>query len=143
MKIVEIKILKYLLLEGCMVLCISLTGCKMKVIPKEEAQNEVKFAIISEECIPKSLEKLIEERKENEIKLTYIDQNKRYIVVGYGEQEGGGYSIYIKELYKTRNALYVDTCLIGPEEKEKKKEIVSYPRIVLQVSEMGLPVVFK
>ena len=118
-------------------------GCRIKVIPEEEQRSEVNFTIISDECIPKSLEKLIENRKEKGMKLTYMDQGKRYIVVGYGEQKSGGYSIYIKDLYKTVNAVYVDTCLVGPDEKEENKDIVSYPKIVLQISEIGLPVVFQ
>ena len=98
--------------------------------------------IVSEECIPKELSSLIENRKEEEIKLTYVDENDRYIVIGYGKQNTGGYSIYIKELYITENAIYVDTCLMGPKE-QKVKDVPSYPVIVIQISEMGLPVVFK
>ena len=119
-----------------------LLGCKMQIVPQEE-RSEVSFSIISKECIPESLAKLIEERKEEEIKLTYVDQGQRYIVIGYGKQNSGGYSIYIKDLYKTENALYVDTCLMGPKEKEQKQETTSYPMIVLRISEMGLPVVFQ
>ena len=53
-------------------------------------------------------------------------------------------SIYIKDIYATENALYVDTCLLGPQKKTRKgKEVPSYPVIVLQITEMGLPVVFK
>ena len=125
------------------ILLLLIQGCRIKVIPEEEQHSEVHFTIISDECIPESLEKLIESRKEKEMKLTYIDQGKRYIVIGYGEQKSGGYSIYIKDLYKTVNAVYVDTCLVGPDEKDKKEDIVSYPKIVLQISEMGLPVVFQ
>ena len=125
------------------ILLLLIQGCRIKVIPEEEQHSEVYFTIISDECIPESLEKLIESRKEKEMKLTYIDQGKRYIVIGYGEQKSGGYSIYIKDLYKTVNAVYVDTCLVGPDEKDKKEDIVSYPKIVLQISEMGLPVVFQ
>ena len=125
------------------ILLLLIQGCRIKVIPEEEQRSEVNFTIISDECIPKSLEKLIETRKEKEMKLTYMDQGKRYIVIGYGEQKSGGYSIYIKDLYKTVNAVYVDTCLVGPDEKEEKEDIVSYPKIVLQISEIGLPVVFQ
>ena len=77
------------------------------------------------------------------MKLTYVDQGKRYIVIGYGKQNSGGYSIYIKDFYKTDNALYVDTCLMGPKEKKEAQETVSYPVMVLRISEMGLPVVFQ
>ena len=117
-------------------------GCEMQIVPQEE-RKEVSFSIISKECIPESLAKLIEERKDEEMKITYVDQGKRYIVIGYGKQNSGGYSIYIKDLYKTENALYVDTCLMGPKEKTKIQETTSYPMIVLRISEMGLPVVFQ
>lgn len=123
-------------------LVILLQGCKVQIVPQEE-RSEVLFSIISKECIPESLAKLIEERKEEEMKITYVDQGNRYIVIGYGKQDSGGYSIYIKDLYKTENALYVDTCLMGPKEKSKKQETTSYPMIVLRISEMGLPVVFQ
>ncbi len=119
-----------------------LQSCKMQIIPQEQ-RSEVSFTIISKECVPESLAKLIEERKEEEIKLTYMDQGKRYIVVGYGKQNSGGYSIYIKDLYKTENALYVDTCLMGPKDKTEMEEIASYPVMVLRISEMALPVVFQ
>ena len=124
-------------------LIISLPGCNIKVVNTEEKREDVSFAIVSKECLPDSLAKLMEERKENTVKLTYMDQGKRYVVVGYGKQKTSGYSIYIKEFYKTGNALYVDTCLMGPQDKEKIKKVESYPMIVLQISEMGMPVVFK
>ena len=123
-------------------LVIQLQGCGMQVLPQEE-RKEVSFTIISKECIPDSLAKLIEERKEEEMKLTYVDQGKRYIVIGYGRQNSGGYSIYIKDFYKTENALYVDTCLMGPKEKKEAQETASYPVMVLRISEMGLPVDFQ
>lgn len=133
---------------GCLMLGIvfglggQMQGCNMKIVPQEE-KSEVSFTIISKECLPESLSKLIEERKEEEMKLTYVDQGNRYIIIGYGKQDSGGYSIYIKDLYKTENALYVDTCLMGPKEKEETQEVASYPVMVLRIQEMGLPVVFR
>lgn len=120
---------------------IQIQGCKFKIITEEE-KREIPFVIVSEECIPKELASLIEQRKEQEIKLTYVDEDKRYIIIGYGKQNTGGYSIYIKDLYAAQNAIYVDTCLMGPKE-QSKKNAPSYPVMVLQISEMGLPVVFK
>ena len=131
-----------LILGILVILGIQMQGCKIKIVPEEQKQEEIPFVIVSEECIPKELASLIEKRKEQEIKLTYVDGNDRYLVIGYGKQETGGYSIYIKDLYKTENAIYVDTCLMGPKE-QKVKNAPSYPVIVIQISEMGLPVVFK
>lgn len=131
-----------LILGILVILGIQMQGCKIKIVPEEQKQEEIPFVIVSEECIPKELASLIEKRKEQEIKLTYVDGNNRYLIIGYGKQETGGYSIYIKDLYKTENAIYVDTCLMGPKE-QKVKNAPSYPVIVIQISEMGLPVVFK
>ena len=135
---VSIMILVVLLVLG-----MQIQGCEFKIIPKEQERREVEFVIVSEDCISKEMQTLIESRKEEEMKLTYVDGENRYIIIGYGKQNTGGYSIYIKDLYATENALYVDTCLLGPKKGGKPKEIPSYPVIVLQISEMGLPVVFK
>lgn len=135
--IVSIIILVLLIILG-----MQIQGCKFKIIPQEQERREVEFVIVSEECVPKEVATLIENRKEEEMKLTYVDGEDRYIIIGYGKQNTGGYSIYIKELYATENALYVDTCLLGPSKESKPKNVPSYPVIVLQISEMGLPVVF-
>ena len=136
--IISISILVVLLVFG-----MQIQGCEVKIVGEEEKRREVEFVIVSEECISKEIQTLIETRKEEQIKLTYVDEDNRYIIIGYGRQNTGGYSIYIKDLYATENALYVDTCLLGPKKGSKPKEIPSYPVIVLQISEMGLPVVFK
>jgi len=126
-----------------MVLGMQMQGCDFKIISEEQEHREVEFVIVSEECIPETVKSLIESRKESEIKLTYVDGKDRYLIIGYGKQSTGGYSIYIRDLYATENALYVDTCLMGPAKETKVKEVPSYPVIVLQVWEMGLPVVFQ
>lgn len=136
-------IISILILVILIVLGMQIQGCEFKIIPQEQERREVEFIIVSEECIPKEIQTLIETRKEEEIKLTYVDDDNRYIIIGYGKQSTGGYSIYIKDLYATDNALYVDTCLLGPKKGSNKKEAPSYPVIVLQIAEMGLPVVFK
>ena len=142
MKTGKKQMISVLILGIMVVLGIQMQGCKFKIIPQEQERREIPFVIVSEECIPKELVSLIEKRKEEEIKLTYVDENDRYIIIGYGKQNTGGYSIYIKDLYVTENAIYVDTCLMGPKE-QKVKDVPSYPVIVIQISEMGLPVVFK
>ena len=142
MKIGKTWIISVIILVILIVMGMHMQGCKFKIIPEEQERREVEFVIVSEECIPKEVAALIEKRKEEEMKLTYVDGDDRYIIIGYGKQDTGGYSIYIKELYATQNALYVDTCLLGPSKESKRKDTPSYPVIVLQISEMGLPVVF-
>ena len=143
MKTKNTWILSILILVILIILGMQIQGCDFKIISEEQEHREVEFVIVSEECIPETVKSLIESRKENEIKLTFVDGKDRYLIIGYGKQNSGGYSIYIKDLYATENALYVDTCLMGPEKETKVKEVPSYPVIVLQVWEMGLPVVFQ
>ena len=133
------KICGVLLLIGIL----GLSGCSIRVIPKQEEKREIPFVIMGKEVIPKEVEKLIEEKKEQQIKLTYVDDTNRYIIIGYGKQNTGGYSIYIEELYATENAIYVDTALIPPENKPQKEKVPSYPVMVIQIKEMALPVVFR
>ena len=135
---ISILILMIMSITGILV-----QGCQFKIVPQEQERREVEFVIVSEECIPEAVKSLIESRKEQEIKLTYVDGKDRYLIIGYGKQNTGGYSIYIKDLYATENALYVDTCLMGPSKETQVKEVPSYPVIVLQVWEMGVPVVFE
>lgn len=127
---------------GLILVCGTL-GCKVRIVPQEQEKREVEFVIVSEECIPAEVLQLIENKKAEEMKFTYVDEDARYIIIGYGEQKTGGYSIYIKDFYATENALYVDTSLMGPKTQTEKKNTPSYPVIVLQTSELGLPVVFK
>ena len=98
--------------------------------------------MLGSEEIPDELTKIIDERKEQAFKLTYSDGEFFYIVVGYGEQATGGYSIRVNDAYLTSNAVYVDTSLIGPEKKEKKKKAVSYPFIVIKTEYIDMRVVF-
>lgn len=118
-----------------------LAGCSL--VPMEKEKKPAEFVVISEEYIPEELAKLIELKKEEVMKLTYMDEGKRYIVVGYGKQDSGGFSIVIRDCYVTDNALYLDTSLLGPDEKPQKEEVTSYPYLVIQTQELGLPVVFQ
>jgi hypothetical protein len=129
------------MIPGLILLTFLAAGCA--IVPEEQEKRQVEFTVVSEECIPEQLSELIELKKEQDMKFTYIDGEERYIVAGYGRQESGGYSICVKDFYATDNALYLDTCLLGPKTKEGNKTAPSYPYIVLRTKEIGLPVVFQ
>ena len=120
-------------------------GCSL--VPVEEKREPVEFVIISDDYVPEELAELIEAKKEQVMKMTYTDEGKHYIVVGYGKQDGGGFSIVIKSLARSENAVYLDTGLLGPGEetqKENRKDTAaSCPYLVIQTKELGLPVVFQ
>ena len=105
--------------------------------------QEVEFEVISDENVPKELKKIIDERKEKMFKTTFEDGDELYIVVGYGKQPTGGYSIRVNELYETKNGLYIKTEFIGPSKNESVTQNVSYPYIVVRTANTNKPVIFQ
>lgn len=130
----------YGLVLMCIVLC--LTGCSVEKADKNKIRD-LKFQVIEDSQIPEELQILIEEEKSQEFKMTFDTVEGKYIAVGYGVQETGGYSIAIKELYETENAIYINTNLIGPAKGEQVAEAKSFPYIIVKVEYLDKSVVFE
>lgn len=105
--------------------------------------RDLDFTVLSDEKIPDELKTIVEERKAENFKLTYSDKQYLYICIGYGEQETGGYSIAVNELYLTDNAIYVSTSLLGPDASEKSNKTPSYPYIVIKTEFLEQTVIFE
>lgn len=118
-----------------------LTGCKISTSNTDKL-NDITFTVVPEEEQPEELRTLIEEKKEEVLKLTFQDDKYLYICVGYGKQEMGGYSITVNELYLTENAIYIDTNLLGPTESDEKNQAPSYPYVVVKMEYLDKTVVF-
>lgn len=134
----EKRILSVLLV--CL-MCMSVIACGAKQDPMEKIKD-LEFSVISEDNLPEELLSMIEEKKTSSFKMTFEDKGFLYICVGYGEQETGGYSITVNELYETGNAIYLDTNLIGPGPEEKGKYAPTYPYVVVKTEFVDKPVVF-
>ena len=130
------------LLTGFMLvfLCV-LFGCGKK----EEAPEKVRdleLTVVAKENLPEELLQIVESKKATPFKFTFNDGEYLYICVGYGEQESGGYSITVEDLYLTQNAIYAKTCLIGPGPDVPDDGVYSYPYIVLKTEYLDYSVVF-
>lgn len=123
-------------------LCMGVGACGVKQQDTMEKVKDLEFTVIPEDKLPEELLTAIEERKEGTFKLTFQDQGFLYICIGYGEQETGGYSIAVNEVYETANAIYVDTNLIGPKPEEKGNLSPSYPYVVIKTEYIEKSVVF-
>ena len=127
---------------GMCLSCVFLTGCT--IIGEETTKlRDLEFTVVSEESLPEELKTMIDEKKSEEFKMTYSDNEFLYIGIGYGEQATGGYSIAVSELYLTENAIYIDTDLIGPSAQDEKTEGASYPYIVVKMEFLDKTVVFE
>lgn len=118
------------------------TGCS--ILSEERVKmQDLGFTVVSEEKIPDELKTIIDEKKGDPFKLTYSDADYLYIVIGYGQQSGGGYSIAVNELYLTEDAIFVNTTLLGPEGSEATNKVPSCPYIVLKLDYLEKPVIFE
>ena len=61
----------------------------------EKKVRDLDFTVVSAEDISEELKSHIDERKEETFTLIYRDGENMYLIVGYGSQEGGGYSIRV------------------------------------------------
>lgn len=122
--------------------CIGFTGCG-KEESTEEKVEDLTFTVVGERDVPQALTELIGKKKEKEFKLTYADGQDMYIVIGAGPQNGGGFSIAVKELYRTENSVVIRTELIGPEKGEATGTDTSYPVLIVKTAFCEEPVVFR
>ena len=127
----------------CMVIMIAMTsgGCSFKDTSVKKVAD-LEYTVVEDEDVPKELKKIIDEKKENPLRLTYSTKDYMYIVAGYGIQTTSGYSIRLNELYLGENAIYVDTNLIGPSKNETVSETPTTPYIVIKIEKRDEAVVF-
>lgn len=119
-----------------------LSGCTL--LSEERIKlRDLDFTVLSEEKIPAELMTIIEEKKSAPFQITYTDNENLYICVGYGQQETGGYSIAVEELYLTDTNICVDTTLLGPKASEKSNKTPSFPFIVLKTEFLEQTVIFE
>lgn len=101
------------------------------------------FTVVCYDDIPKDFLREIEEKKETDFKLTCISDGWLYIARGYGKQNTGGYSIAVKEVSVSDNAVYFDSELIGPKQGEAANKLATYPYVVVKIEDAGRSVVFR
>lgn len=133
---------KAVILTLVMSMFLLLTGCS--VLSEERVKlNDLGFTVVSDEKVPAELKTIIDEKKETPFKITYSADGFLYIVIGYGQQPSGGYSIAVNELYLTNEAIYVSTTLLGPEDIDINHRVPSCPYIVLKLDYLDKPVIFE
>lgn len=139
----KIRIAVRACLSGILLACVlSLTGCTL--LSEEKIKlRDLEFTVLGEEKIPEQLKTIIEEKKKMPFQITYTDNANLYICIGYGEQETGGYSIAVNELYLTDTNICVSTDLLGPEASEKGNKTPSYPYIVIKTEFLEQTVTFE
>lgn len=126
----------------CLFLMLTLCACAI-TDQRTQKIKDLEYTLVRDYEVPQTFLDKIEEQKQDAFKLTYFDGEALYIAKGYGKQETGGYSITMKELYLTENAIYFATDFCGPKKGENVTEGASYPYIVVKTEMIDKPVVFE
>ena len=117
-------------------------GCMAEKADQEKVKD-LDYTVVEDSDLPEELKTEIEQKKTAHFKYTYETGEYLYIVMGYGQQETGGYSIAVKELYLSSNAVFFKTELKGPQKGETISQAPSCPYVVVKTEITGKPVVFK
>lgn len=138
---------KKLIKKLCIVLALLgttnfLTGCAIEKTNRTKVRD-LDYHVVTETEIPAELKTQIEEKQAADFKMTYETPEYLYIVRGYGEQQTGGYSIQVSELYLSSNAIFFKSSLSGPRKGENAAKSPSYPYIVIQTEKVDKNVVFE
>ena len=102
--------------------------------------EKIDYTVVENEDLPTELKKLIDNKKQSTLRLTYTTKDYTYIVAGYGTKETSGYSIRVDDVYVSGNAVYAD---FKPAEGEQVNEVSTTPYIVLKYEKRDESVVFK
>lgn len=136
------KRMKKALLYVLLIAAVVLAGCGKGQPQTPEKIRDLELTVVAEEKLPQELLAAITEKKSQPFKFTFQDGGYLYICIGYGEQQSGGYSITVEDLYLTENAVYVKTCLIGPGADVPDDGVKTYPYIVIKTEYLDYSVVF-
>lgn len=142
MEVIMKRLKTIILLLFTVVTVLGLIGCK-----KDESEikkiRDLEFTVVEDADLPGELKEVIDEKKEKPFRVHYSNKDNLYIVVGYGKQNSGGYSIAVEELFLTDNAIYFDTNLIGPSQDNLVTQGVTYPYIVVKLEYIDKKIVFE
>ena len=102
----------------------------------------VKFTVVKKDDLPEEVTKAVEKKGQKKFLLTCGWDDSLYIARGYGIQSSGGYSIQVDYVNENDKEIHIKTRLVGPDSREKQKEAVSCPFIVVKVTENNKAVIF-
>ena len=122
---------------------LTLSSCNPAETADKDKIADLDFTVVDADDLPDIVKERIDEQKKESCKISYSDGDYIYIVIGYGEQPTGGYSIQIDQLYLTKECIVISTTLLGPTEDELVITAATYPYITIKTEDLKLPVCFK
>ena len=124
------KLIAFLLIA----ISLSTMGCS-KNNSDAGSEEKIDFTVVDNQSMPEELRDVIREKQENAFQMSANIEGYTYIVVGYGKQDTGGYSIAVEELVQNDKSVKIRTTLIGPTPNEAVNRMETYPLIVVKIEQ--------
>ena len=125
-----------------LLLVIGICGCATQE-NVEAKLRDLEFTVVAEEEQPEALKDVMEQKKSSPFQISYTLGEDLYLAIGYGEQQTGGYSISVDELYETESNIVINTTLLGPSPDEQVVQSITYPYIVIKTELLDKDVDFR
>lgn len=128
---------------GVLILAVlsALPGCVTQYDSAKKLRD-LDFTVTDEEDALEELRTMIDEAREKPYRLIYAEQGLLWIAEGYGRKETTGYSVEVRELYETEDAVHIRTRLLGPGVQEEIRGAPTYPCVIVQMEYIEKDVLF-
>lgn len=128
------------------VTAIIVTRCSLN--NEKEGKKTLDFTVCDSTRVPEELQEIIDEKKEKEFKISYINNAYMFIAVGYGQQGKTDYKITVEDLYLADDGIHIKTMLYSDRasgtdaEKTEETGNTLTPYIVIKCEKYDVPVLF-
>lgn len=128
----------------CILCIVGLCACqKEEMVPDYMSAPDLAFEIVTGQDVPQKVNEKIFQKQKEQFGFTYRDGDTMYIILGFGIQPTGGYSIQIVALKDTEDKIVVEANLVAPQPEDVVSDRESYPFIILKVQESQKNVQFR
>jgi hypothetical protein len=120
-----------------------ITGCGAADI-----RQKVQYVLCDETKLPDEVLSIIKDKGEESFAFSYSTNDYTYIAVGYGMHERDGYVVWLRDIFATNYACYVECAIMTQEYMEGLEGTYIYskpsaaPYIVLRCDRLEIPVKF-
>lgn len=128
----------------CVLLLLSmgLWGCSFSSFTDGEGR-ELDFTVVSRSELPEEVEAVLSQQLGTAFQTACQYEEYLYLICGYPAQKTSGYSVQVKKLTATDEAIYFQSELLGPSGEETVAEEETVPWLVVKTEYLDLPVIFE
>ena len=127
---------------AALLLTTGLWGCSFSSFTDGEGR-ELDFTVVSRSELPEEVEAVLSQQLGTGFQTACQYEEYLYLICGYPAQKTSGYSVQVKKLTATDEAIYFQSELLGPSGEETVAEEETVTWLVVKTEYLDLPVIFE